>query len=266
MTLILPFFNSQNKKVLTASAPADPIQVLVDEYQSAAAAKGYDYLGDDTALYAKYEELVLANKLTEHIYMASPKYACKINSGNVTHGLSLIKINGDYPEFVSIGAVSYNSEYFRFKRTQMYCTFLQDYDRSSIRIKYKGSVDIESSINTRIWSFTKTSLRPVYYRKLSDTQCRWAFYNNAGSLLPSTRSLNHTTDDNHISEQFYMRTGNAGLMSVYKDGTLIGTDDFPIENWDTLINGEGIRIAGSFTAIANININEFEIELYRDNF
>lgn len=265
MTLILPFFNSQNKKVLTGSAPADPIQVLVDEYQAAATAKGYDYLGDYSALYSKYEELILSDKLTEHIYMTSPKYACKINSGNVTHCLSLIKINGDYPEFVSIGTVGYNAEYFRFERTQMYCTLSQDYNKSSFRIKYKGSIDIESSINTRIWTFTKTSLQPVYYRILSNIQCRWAFYNNTGALLPATRSLNHTTDDNHTSEQFYMRTGDTGLMTVYKNGILQGISNYPIANWDTLINGEGIRIAGSFTAIANININEFEIELYRDN-
>ena len=99
MTLILPFFNSQNKKVLTGSAPADPIHVLTDEYTSFATTNGYEIMSEP-AIYNEYLQLVNDGNINKRRYHFIHNGAVKKDGNNrVSRVLGLIKIDGVYPEW-----------------------------------------------------------------------------------------------------------------------------------------------------------------------
>lgn len=87
------------------AAPVDPIQELVNDYKAAATAKGYDYLGDDTVLYEKYEQLVFSGDITLRKWYLNGRFAHIKDVNNVIQKvLSIVKIDGDYPEWLTLSS------------------------------------------------------------------------------------------------------------------------------------------------------------------
>jgi hypothetical protein len=250
--------------VLSQPLVEDVARTLTLEYQAAADLKGYTYLGDYNTLYAKYQELILNGKIETDIYLVSPKYACKMSGDDMLNCLSLVKILGEYPEFEAIAtitgsSVKYNSDYFRFDRGQLHCPLVRNYNKSSFRVKYTGSIDAGAPTNNPlVWGFDANI--PVYLRKASETQLRWLYYNQANTLLAPNRTETLNMTNVHTVEEVFTRNGDTTSHAVFYNGSPLGSNPFVKTGMDGLINGMSIRIARPITSPALLNIYEFEIE------
>lgn len=258
MTLILPFFNSQNKKVLTGSAPDDPIQVLVDEYQAAATAKGYDYLGDEGAIYAKYEELVLNNTLNTNRTVIGSEYALKTVADEIQSALSLVKIDGEYPEILKVttGAIFEDGIMMFSKVGSVGSRGLiinMDYGSASFFTELEGEMYYNSGI---VYFLQPTGGISGSARLLINTSNRQysITYNQDGTSSGNNTGNNYfLTTGSAIYRTEYVRTGDSVVVRVLRNGVLINTFN---RTWNGLIDAPYALLS---SAGVTMKLKRFEI-------